>query len=169
MSYYDPLYASKIAMPLAPVSISATTTTGIVDKKGGEQIDFEVSFGALSGTYSSTDKYTITLEVSDTTSDSDFAVVTDAADVGGTFATIASGIWLAITSNTIRDAVKSMVHRFSYRGNKRYARLVFTKAASGPNTLAAVNAHVVGLKSAGGGDIPDLSAGNTGVAAVAAV
>lgn len=160
---------SELAAPLVPVSIAATTKTGLVDKQGFAASIFHVLFGALGGTYSSSDKYTITLEASDTVTDVDFAVVTDATHVEGTFSDITTGTWLTISSGTIRDAIKSKAWRLAYLGPKRYSRLVFTKAANGPDTLAGVSAINFGARySDAPSMIPDFGAGNLSAAPVAA-
>jgi hypothetical protein len=165
----DLFSATRRYLGIAPVSMSATTKTGIVDRLGISEVLFGISFGALGGTYNGTDFWTITIEDSDTVTDGDFAIVTDSSHVSGAFTDISTGVWKVINAEAIRDAVKSAVHAISYHGTKRYCRLVFTKAASGPATLVAV--HAVGGSVAQVGTtglLPDLSAGNTAVAAVAA-
>ena len=159
----DLLKNSRLFNILAPISVAATKTGATVDRKGYDEVMIELSLGTTSSTVDSSNHVVVTVE--DSADNSTFAVVTSAAAIqGGTMDTIASGIWKTINSEATRDAAKSKVHRLTYRGTKRYVRIVITITG----TIAWVmGASALGFQAAYSGNTslqPDFSAGNDGVA-----
>ena len=104
-----------VVQTLAPVDYSATTKGTAVDLQGFDSAAVVVNTGAIT----SSGKYVVSVQESDTTTDGDFGNV-DAKDLLG-----ALPAELAATS----------AYKIGYVGNKRYIRAVITKT-SGTSIVA---------------------------------
>jgi hypothetical protein len=104
-----------VAQTLAPVDYSATTKGTAIDLRDYDSAAVVVNTGAIT----SSGKYVVGVQESDTTTDGDFGDV-DAADLVGSLPSE-----LAATST----------YKISYVGNKRYIRAVITKT-SGTSIVA---------------------------------
>lgn len=149
MIFRDLMGKTRLVVGTVPTAtgIQATAVLATVDRSGYQVAQAILNFGALAGTYTGTNKWTITAEHSD--DNSSWAAITDASmlgfgamgslDFGGgagvAMADQANGVWILLNSTTVRDAVKSKACRLDYKGNKRYFRINATKAASGPDTF----------------------------------
>lgn len=104
-----------VAQTLAPVDYAATTKGTAVDLQGFDSAAIVVNTGAIT----SSGKYVVSVQESDTTTDGDFADVA-AKDLNGSLPAE-----LAATS----------AYKVGYVGNKRYIRAVISKT-SGTSIVA---------------------------------
>jgi hypothetical protein len=100
---------------LAPVDYSATTKGTAVDLKGFNSAAVVVNTGAIT----SSGKYVVSVQESDTTTDGDFSDV-DASQIVGSLPS---------------ELAASSSYKVGYIGNKRYIRAVITKT-SGTSIVA---------------------------------
>jgi hypothetical protein len=114
-----------IAQTLAPVDYAATTKGTTVDLLGFESAAVVVNTGAIT----SSGKYVVSVQESDTTTDGDFTDVV-AADLVGVLPTE-----LAATST----------YKVGYIGHKRYVRAVITKTSG--TSIVAGALVVMGTRS----------------------
>lgn len=118
----DTFHSTVVAPSLAPAVFAATTKGGNVDLSNVNSALLVVNTGAIAGD----GDYSIAIQHSDTTTDTDFANVT-AADLLGSL------------PSTLED---TKVYRQGYCGKKRYVRAVITKASG--TSIAAGAVFVLG-------------------------
>ena len=110
------LYSNiKAVAALAPSVKSASVDGAVVDLKGANRAAFVLNTGAIV----SSGDFSTKLQESDTTTPGDFS------DVAAT----------QVDTDAPATLVAASTYRLGYRGNKRYARIVLTKA--GGTSIAA--------------------------------
>lgn len=110
----------NVTQSLDPATATATAKGAATDIQGYNSVMHVVNVGESGDTLSGSVYWTLTLQESDTTTDGDFTAVA-AADMHG-------------TNNVVIDAAAEddAVHKFGYKGSKRYTRTIAT--ATGTHT-----------------------------------
>lgn len=105
-------------LALSPVSVTASTTSSLIDTKGFEALDVQFVIGAMTGV-SAAKTFTLSLEESDTTAAADFTAVAAANTVDNA---------ASILIDDIDEDDK--VYNMGYIGTKRYVRAKITVAGA---------------------------------------
>lgn len=138
----------KVVKALVPASYTTTQkcpTTGI-DTKGFESVTFEIAVGSVADVAASPQgdgSWTFAIQESDTTTDGDFAAITDSARIitGGSKSPVttpnsSTGVFLTIDA----PAELSEVYHVGVISSKRYLRVLATAASTPGASLLAISA-----------------------------
>lgn len=118
----------KYAGAIPPASFTATATGEIIDRKGFDAVTFVVQTGLVT-TASAGNGFAFTIEAGDDDTLSD-AVAAAAADLQGSIT--------SILDQTAHD--NKFMGKLTYRGSKRYCRLIGTKAGTTTAIFGAIAA-----------------------------